>query len=153
MNNSTYLAHVFEPEILKKTSELARKQIRKFQKKYPFDTLVFTGVSGMSLGFILSRDLGIPVLLIRKSGERSHANGIIEGYCTGKSYLIVDDFVDTGSTIRRIVRRMNKIDGGPKCAGIFLHAPCMGNYCIVNGESAKEVDTRFPDVPIFGLRR
>lgn len=150
---SGYLDHVFNPEKLKQVVKLARKKMRQIHKAHPFDTIAFTGVSGAALGFILSYDTGFPVLVVRKSGESSHASYKVEGNHSVKRYLVVDDFIDEGNTIRRIVKRIDEelTSNAAVCAAIMLYAPTSGNAYITDGESAKKVTPRLPDVPIYSL--
>lgn len=64
--------------------------------------IVVTGISGMSIGFPVAHKLGMKLAVVRKGRERSHASNCIEGYQPNKEYIILDDFIDTGATIRRI---------------------------------------------------
>jgi hypothetical protein len=69
----------------------------------PFDAIVLTGSSGTWLGSMLACTLDVPVVLCRKDGERSHGP-VFESRDTTrvKRLLLVDDFVATGDTVRRV---------------------------------------------------
>ena len=152
MIRSGYLDHVFTPEKLKETVRLAKKKLRQIHKVNPFDTIVFTGISGAALGFTLSYETGFPVAVVRKSGESTHSSYRIEGNCGTDRYLLLDDFIEGGHTIRRIIKRMEEnLKTKPKCAAVLLHAPVPGNANIGDGDLASGIVGRLPDVPVYSL--
>lgn len=105
----------------------ATEQIGKLHKELKFDALAFTGSSGAACAFIMSVALQIPIIYVRKEGETSH--GMQVECNTGKpihSYLIVDDFIGTGTTVKNIYNALEyqAIKCGekpPKCVGIYLY--------------------------------
>ena len=86
-------------------------------QKYPFDAIAFTGVSGAALAFILSYELKIPLICVRRDENDGHHakvpqmmlpySTILEGALDAKRYLIVDDFIEQGNTIRRILESID----------------------------------------------
>ena len=92
-----------------------------------FDAAAFTGSSGCCIAFVLAYETGIPLLYVRKPGEKSHGSAL---ECNVKEtpikkYLIVDDFIDTGDTIRKMVKRINRACSkksmkAPEPVGVFL---------------------------------
>lgn len=119
MIRTDYLEEVFHVAKFNKTIKSLRESIRRFKIKKPFDTIVFTGVSGAAVGFPLSLQLKIPTLCIRK--ELSHFGYRPEGNYGVKNFIIVDDFIDSGQTIRYIIRNVTRINLHAKCVGIFLY--------------------------------
>lgn len=106
---------------------LAAENILLINAITPITHIACSGTSGTSMSFILSVMLDIPVIYVRKKGEKSHGQRI---ECNGrnfiKSYLIVDDFVDTGSTVDYIINRIAEVAEDdkaiiPKCAGVYLY--------------------------------
>lgn len=115
--------------------------------------VVVRGNSGVSAAFAAMIYLDFPLILSRKPGENSHG-GAIEGpynFTLGK-YIIADDFVSSGATIRSVLQSVAAIassrcdpSGIPQCVGLALYAsqtrgctivpygqtfndPCLGPY-------------------------
>lgn len=76
-----------------------------------FDTIVCSGVSGIVFAVQLAQRMGRKVAIVRKDGDGTHSTNKIEANCfpneIGK-YIIVDDLIDSGKTIDRIVAAMKK---------------------------------------------
>lgn len=89
------------------------------------DAIAFTGSSGAAIAFPLALRYKLPLIYIRKAGEKSHG-GYIECNYSGhiKNYMIVDDFMATGRTLRRI-----KIQVKRACRELGVEEPqCLGTY-------------------------
>ena len=91
-----------------------------------FDAVAFTGSSGACIAFVLAYETNIPLLYVRKPREKSHGNNLESNLRTSiKKYLIVDDFIDSGDTVRNMVKRINractaKSMNPPEPVGVFL---------------------------------
>jgi adenine/guanine phosphoribosyltransferase-like PRPP-binding protein len=116
---TAYLHSLYEKEFFNKLPKVVQR-LKKIRKTHPFDAIAFTGTSGMGYGFPLSFLLKIPVIHVRKK-NKSHCNYAIEGTLSSKRYLIVDDFIETGATVKRIKKVIK--DYSPKSipVGIFLY--------------------------------
>lgn len=73
-----------------------------------FDTLIGTGLSGALVVPILARALRKHYMIIRKPGDDSHAGGQHEGIL-GERFIFVDDFISTGTTMRRVLRQVQEM--------------------------------------------
>lgn len=95
--------------------------------------IVCMGSSGQAVAWPVSYKLGIPVCVVRKSGEQSHA-GMITGDGAMGEYIVIDDLICSGDTMRRIFKTIaddvashnaNEWDADiwkvPACAAIFLY--------------------------------
>lgn len=106
--------------------------------------IVCTGSSGQSVAWPVSYKLGIPVCVVRKLGENSHA-GLITGHGDLRSYVVIDDFVCSGETLDRVFATIADAAGSaehaPKCAAIFL-------YDSPNGPSP----WRYTGIPVIANR-
>jgi adenine/guanine phosphoribosyltransferase-like PRPP-binding protein len=71
------------------------------QKAGEFDALAVTGNSGAIFGGALAFLMEKPLLLIRKGD--AHSSLKWEGRADVTSYIVVDDCISTGATLRRIV--------------------------------------------------
>lgn len=65
------------------------------------DTLVGTGVSGALVVPYIGRVLDVHWALVRKPTEGSHSPHLVEG-TIGECWVLVDDLIDTGATLRRV---------------------------------------------------
>ena len=106
-----------------KAVEKAAKVLRKFRRKVPFEAIAFTGTSGAALAYPLSYLLGVPLICVRKSTRDNHFGYKIEGCMTADTYIIVDDFIESGSTIKKIRKSVESEIEDTKCVGIYLYHP------------------------------
>lgn len=108
-----------------------------------FDTVVFTGNSGALIVPEIAIALNKPFTLVRKE-TNSHSCFIVEGFVKFKKYLIIDDFVESGNTARRIIDEINtKLLPGKKCIGVFTYnSPA--NYSL-------DLEDGHKVLPVFGF--
>lgn len=67
-----------------------------------FDAIAVKGVSGVVAGSIVAYLTGKPLLIVREDGT-------VDAYCDMPwSYIILDDLVDSGTTIKFIRRTIKK---------------------------------------------
>lgn len=92
-----------------------------------FDTLVGTGFSGGVVIPALALAMGKKFVLIRKETDDSHhGKGRLLGEL-GEKWVLVDDFVSSGKTRRRI---LSKIEEAAEERG--ANTECVGEYMYVN---------------------
>lgn len=127
---TVYLEKVYHVDRYQKLIKRLIKKIQAFKKKIPFDAIAFTGTSGAAAAYAVSYELKIPLICVRKK-DNNHCGLPIEGAVTAKSYIILDDFIDQGKTIKKIIstikkcRKNNKSpDNNP--VGIILYNDCGG---------------------------
>lgn len=114
-------------------AEYAARAISKMMAETGATSVVVHGNSGVSCGFaalMLSPHEDFNIVLLRKDNDNSHGSPIEgpEGHRLGR-YLILDDFVDTGTTMNRIrgkIATLHHQEGGlpedtPECVGIVLY--------------------------------
>jgi orotate phosphoribosyltransferase len=106
--------------------EKAVADIKKLQPKLKFDALAFSGSSGAAIAFPAAVELCIPIIYVRKKGEKSHGDEIettLADFDDDIKYLIVDDFICEGGTVTRIYKKLSKKrkDGRDPltCVGIY----------------------------------
>lgn len=115
-------------------------RLRKFYKNNPkHDFIACVGNSGLGIGSILSYKFNIPLLHMRNSNAHRnsgpHVDAVREIYCNrhgiipycdtfntlkDKSYVFVDDLIDTGKTFFRIYKAL--FLQGMVCTHILLSA-------------------------------
>jgi len=115
-----YLGMVYRLHRFIPIFETTVKALKRLDKKTPFDAIAFTGTSGAALAYPLSLRLKKPLISIRKG--QSHFGRTFEGCLDAKSYLIIDDFIDGGATVNRILREVRKVSKAVPM-GIYLYAP------------------------------
>jgi adenine/guanine phosphoribosyltransferase-like PRPP-binding protein len=98
------------------------------------------GLSDTIVASIVSSRLGIPLILVRKRRTKHSVYKVETIYSGSKSYIIIDDFIDTGNTVYSIIRDIKKECRSWKCLGIFLYSEVLTTrlfYC------------RNQEIPIF----
>lgn len=68
-----------------------------------FDSIMVTGVSGMSVGFPVALALDKPIIVLRKPREATHgvSGELINWWARGERVLFLDDFCESGETLKR----------------------------------------------------
>jgi adenine/guanine phosphoribosyltransferase-like PRPP-binding protein len=132
---TSHLRSVYESGLFEKTVGKAIETADILLQKYQFDTIAFTGMSGAAMAYILAYKLGLQLLCVRKKTDGSHFHrsyqfrdtGLVcEGNLGSKRYLIVDDFISTGNTIKYIVESVYTEAPFAKCVAMLMYAQSMG---------------------------
>ena len=124
---SSYLHRPFASKMsFMECADKAILQIRKaIRSGLRVDSIVCSGVSGMAIAPIVAHSLGLKLVVVRKSDENSHAHVDIEGLPHSKdfNFIIVDDFVESGETIVRILNRIAncRAKQGYRFKGCYLY--------------------------------
>lgn len=120
------------PSKLKIVVDRVAKKLKKLQKKVPFDTIVFRGNSGACVAFPLAYKMQIPVVFCRKEREIVPSHGdAFEGSGNMVNYVILDDFISSGETVKEIYKKVQALAKDRqcvdvKCVGIVLYAENAG---------------------------
>jgi orotate phosphoribosyltransferase len=83
-----------------------------------YDTFVCRGMSGCLLTPFLAKEFNKRLCVVRKESN-CHDFKTVIGHKPLKNYIIVDDFISSGSTIQSILDNMNVEH---KCVCIFLYS-------------------------------
>ena len=113
------------------------------------DQVVGTGVSGIIALLPVSMQSGIPCMIIRKPREIDecvtqggcHSDRLVENVSKVDAgrYVIIDDSIDSGRTIRRIIETM---------IGEYPHSECVGIILYQENSYYESPNAMFADVPI-----
>lgn len=118
--NSTYNAHMFRPaEFRRQVTEMI-KPLREVRAETGFDTIVVSGKSGVTLGFALQMLTDeFPLVVVEKDGVEHHGATNIQGPASHQmhKYVVLDDFIDSGATMERIV---DTIERNAKTRGLVV---------------------------------
>jgi hypoxanthine phosphoribosyltransferase len=120
---SDWLTNVLRRDRQKTTIARAVRTIKASGLK--FDAIAFRGASGALIGPILAYMLGKTMIMVRKERREGHSYYLVEGEYTARTYLIVDDFISRGTTVRAIVEGVNNFTQDncgrqAKCVGAYL---------------------------------
>lgn len=112
------------PNLVKRLVRTANS-VRKFTD---FNCLAGSGHSSVPLLGALGLKLNLPFIAVRKSQDTDNDIGLVNGFFPneGTRYLIIDDLISSGTTVKRIVDNIHKTAAdrrydNVKCVGILLH--------------------------------
>ncbi len=157
--SASYLEAIFNPSKFPAKVKKVVLKVVELQKTLGFDAIAFRGNSGAAFAYPVAFVTGIPLICVRK-GESSHGRSI-EGPTSAasvsiKTYLILDDFVSAGSTVRAIVKEIgeatwrtylgNPSRTAPKCVGLLSWNEESTGICDV-----RPVETDQGSIPQFTL--
>lgn len=130
-----YSDTLFNPQRLREAAQLALDKVKRVEHELaePIHIAV-TGKSGIAMAFAMSMIGDVNIVTIRKTNETSHGSKI-EGFGALGKYIVLDDFVDSGQTVRRVVNELNDF-AASRSAG---HKPeCVGfiEYCRIDALNA-----------------
>jgi adenine/guanine phosphoribosyltransferase-like PRPP-binding protein len=100
-----------------------------------FDTIAFSGCSGTMFGPILALHLNKEMILVRKEqdcpsnnkrirklqGHINHSQRRVEGYTECKRYIIVDDQVSMGDTVKRMAKEIRAFAPEAQCVAVYQY--------------------------------
>lgn len=86
---------------------------------HKFDAIAFTGMSGALIAPPVSLKLGKPFIMVRKPYVSGHSEWAVEGDYGAKSYIILDDFMATGETVKRIRKQIAAVMPSAKYGGML----------------------------------
>jgi adenine/guanine phosphoribosyltransferase-like PRPP-binding protein len=119
---ANWLKPLLDPATRKQIMAYSALRIRDKFSQHPVQAIAFTGLSGSIIAGPLATELECYLYAVRKIGESKHSSLGVEGLASDNAlpYLIVDDFVNTGETIRRIALKVWEHTGGTaKCIGVY----------------------------------
>ena len=97
---------------------------------YQFDAIAFRGLSGALFAPAVAILMNKTLLAVRK-GEKCHSGREVEGDYNARRYVIIDDFVSSGTTVREIIEKIKYSLPRALCIGVIEY-----NYIL--GQTAQE---------------
>jgi len=128
MTSAGYLRNYLNP----KKSKAKFKKAVEILKGLKFDSIAFRGVSGALIAPVLAHALNKNIIVVRKGNQNSHSYRTVEGNFDCKTYVIADDFVDTGRTVKTIKREIKKEAPDAQCIGVLEMADITGKTSVKN---------------------
>lgn len=111
-----YLRHLMPGADLRTTIRLAKKSLRPIKDQ--FDAIAVRGVSGLLSGPILALALNKGLIVVRKDKEPRHSHNMVEGDKSAAKYVIVDDLIDSGETVKEIIENVYRWSQA-ECIGVL----------------------------------
>lgn len=122
--HSTYLHvvvnHITLPKLVTHIANLLKPH------KKQFDAIAFRGLSGALIAPLVAVRMKKHFLAVRKPSEKNHSTMKVEGDFDAQRYIILDDFIDSGETIKEIITEINiayekKGYERPQVAGLVMY--------------------------------
>lgn len=140
-NHYIHAGHMeaLQPHRLNHYLQQARKKLR--ESKLDYDSIVFCGMSGAVFAPALTVLLGKQMIMVRKAKDYrpfTHSEFQVEGYRNVKRYIIVDDLVSTGDSVRRMAEKISEFSS--------QEAICVAVYCYLSNVFLERGDIRFPSL-------
>jgi len=85
-----------------------------------YDAIVCSGTSGMIVVPQIAELLKKNIIIIRKKNDNSYSDFIVEGPHTNQ-YIIIDDLICSGSTVKYIINNIREESSRSKCMGIYTY--------------------------------
>lgn len=82
--------------------------------------IAFTGLSGALLAPSVADRLGLDLIAVRKATVNAHSANRIEAPLEPRRYVILDDFIQSGDTLRVMANVLHDKAPQHSCIGIFL---------------------------------
>ena len=95
---------------------------------HTFDSIVCCGTSGLLVAPQIAEILDKPIVVVRKD-QKCYSDFFVEGVAPNR-YIIVDDFICTGNTIRYIMDSISEDSPSSRCYGVYCY---MGEECNYRG--------------------
>lgn len=103
--------------------ERAVREVR--MENWNLKSIAASGNSGVPVAAVVAHRLGLGLIVVRQKGTSRHDSRDVNGWLENGSYVIVDDLIDSGKTIDRIIKRIHHVTYGstkqPKPCTIVLH--------------------------------
>ncbi|NDB60499.1 phosphoribosyltransferase [bacterium] len=95
--------------------------------KDSFDSIACSGTSGLMVVPQIAELLDKHIVIVRKNDERSYSDFRIEGVSPFR-YIIIDDLICSGNTIRHIKRSIKEEHSRSSCIGVYCYLPSECSY-------------------------
>jgi adenine/guanine phosphoribosyltransferase-like PRPP-binding protein len=115
---ASHLTTMLTPKRAKYTVKQVIRMIK--ERGLEFDTIACRGVSGLLIAPIVAMRLNKIMIVVRK-GENTHSGYEVEGDHGAKRYLILDDFIDGGDTVRAIIKDIFHVNRSARCVGFIAY--------------------------------
>jgi phosphoribosylpyrophosphate synthetase len=109
--NASYSGPIFDQKNFVKKVAIVHERLSNLKNRLPFDAVAVTGKSGLAYGFALQMlSDAFPLIVVEKPGTNHHSGYNVQGHYGHKveKFIILDDCIDTGSTVENICSSIEK---------------------------------------------
>lgn len=120
IQGSSHTCHVLNHKVRNKIIIKAVCDLREMSNE--FDSIACCGTSGLMVVPQIAELLNKNILLIRKKNEKCYSDFAIEGVKPFR-YIIIDDLICSGNTVRHIQRSIRDEYQKTVCIGLYCYMP------------------------------
>lgn len=137
IQGSSHTCHVLNHKVRNKIIIKAVCDLRKMSDQ--FDSIACCGVSGLMVVPQIAELLNKNIILIRKQNEKCYSDFTIEGVKPFR-YIILDDLICSGDTVRHIQRNISNEYEMTQCVGLYCYMP---EECAYNADNLKIFEKKY----------
>jgi adenine/guanine phosphoribosyltransferase-like PRPP-binding protein len=147
VESGNHLNYLLDPISLKNVIQSTIKKAREID----FDTIAVCGISGIAVAPSVAVELNKGIIFVRKPHEKNHSISDVQGTFPRESnsyakYLIIDDIISTGATVKRIHYKLQQFNVNLKCVGVLMY-----QMHDLNGMSRKfKIKHEIVSLPFYG---
>lgn len=146
IQGASHTCHVLNHKIRTKIIIKAVCDLRKISDD--FDSIACCGSSGLMVVPQVAELLNKNIVLVRKEQEKRYSNFAIEGIAPFR-YIILDDLICSGDTIRHIQRTIKDEHPRSKCIGLYCYLP---KECAYSADiSGSKICQRDMGIPLLNI--
>lgn len=131
-----HLEKGLHPEKRKETLWIITEILRQFE----FDAIAFRGLSGALFAPTVALALNKTLLAVRK-GEQNHSCRMVEGDYAALRYVMLDDMVSSGDTVRAMHKEIEREMPWAKCIGLLQYLWLTRDAVLFATEHVRPIDT------------
>jgi adenine/guanine phosphoribosyltransferase-like PRPP-binding protein len=131
IQGSSHTCHVLNHKVRNKIIIKAVCDLRKISDQ--FDSIACCGTSGLMVVPQVAELLNKNIILVRKKNEKCYSDFAIEGVKPFR-YIILDDLICSGNTVRHIKRSISNEHSRTTCVGLYCYMP---EECAYNKDTVK----------------
>lgn len=120
IQGSSHTCHILNHKIRNKIIIKAVCDLRKIKDQ--FDSIACCGVSGLMVVPQIAELLDKHIMVVRKAGEKCYSEFRTEGVAPFR-YVILDDLICSGDTIRRITSVLKQEYPRSQSIGVYCYLP------------------------------
>jgi adenine/guanine phosphoribosyltransferase-like PRPP-binding protein len=146
IQGASHTCHVLNHKIRTKIIIKAVCDLRKISDD--FDSIACCGSSGLMVVPQVAELLNKNIVLVRKEQEKRYSNFAIEGIAPFR-YIILDDLICSGDTVRHIRRTIQDEHPRSKCIGLYCYLPKECAYS--DNISGSKICQRDMGIPLLNI--
>lgn len=99
---ASHMGYSVDTSRLPRTVDRIVKALKNFGLD-KFDAIAFRGMSGAIVSGCVALSINKSLIMVRKPGDKTHSGLKVEGDYNAKRYVIVDDLISSGDTVREMI--------------------------------------------------